>query len=275
MGSNFLLGEDEKGNKTAVEVNQGQQMSVSAPLLEVSLENVTGYKSIVIEGDNDDVDSGTEDIWSEGGDLVYLAAAETMNMASDDANDTSAGTGARTVRIKGIDAAYLEIEEDVILNGVANVLTSNSYLRVFSIEVLTAGSGLENAGIITATSSSAATVQCTVSAGIGISKNSQFTIPAGKKFVIISAEMNATKTAAGLTPNVSIDAMARKVGASPDAPWLTLVRRKIDTEVIDQLLVLQTVGSVIDEKSDLRFRTTTDQDNTQVRIRYYGGLVNK
>jgi len=271
----FVFGEDEKGNKLTVEVNQGQQMSVSAPLLEMSLEHVTGYRSIVIEGNKDSLDTGTEDIWGGVGDLSYLTAAETMNIASTDANDTSAGTGARTVKIKGLDSAHLEIEETVVLNGVANVLTSNSYLRVSSIEVLTAGSGQENAGDITATASTAATVQCFMATSIGISKNSQFTVPANKKFVIISAEMNATKTIAGLTPNVSIDAMARKLGVSADAPWLTLVRRKIDTEVIDQLLVLQTVGSVIDEKSDLRFRATTDQNNTEVRVRYYGVLVNK
>lgn len=271
----FIVGEDEKGNKIAVEVNQGKQMSISAALLEISLEHVDGYKSIVIEGNNDDIDVGTEDIWSEGGNLVYLTAAETMNIVSDDAADTSAGTGARTVKVTGLDSAYIEIEETVILNGVANVLTSNSYLRVFSIEVLTAGSGEENAGIIKATASTAGTVQCNVPIGESVSKNSQFTVPAGKKIIIISAEINATKTAAGLNPNVVADAMVRKLGSSVDAPWLTIVRRNIDTEVIDQLLILQTVGIIIDEKSDLRFRATTDQSNTKVRIRFYGVLVNK
>lgn len=271
----FILGEDEKGNKLAVEVNQGNQMSISAPLLEISLEHVTGYKSIVIEGNNEDIDTGTEDIWSEGGNLVYLTAAETMNIASDDAADTSADTGARTVEVRGLDGAYLEIEETVILNGVSNVLTSNSYLRVFSIEVLTAGSGEENAGIIKATASTAGTVQCAVPIGESVSKNSQFTVPAGKKIMIFSAEINATRTAQGSTPNVSIDAMVRKLGSSLDAPWITVVRRKLDTEVIDQLIILQTVGVFIDEKNDLRFRATTDQNNTEVRVRYYGVLVNK
>lgn len=273
--ANFIVGEDEKGNKLAVEVNQGNQMSVSAPLLEISLEHVTGYKSIVIEGDNDDIDIGTEDIWSEGGDLSYLTAAETMNIVSSDTNDTSAGTGARTVEIQGLDDAYLEIKEIVILNGTTNVLTSNSYLRVLSIEVLTAGSGEENAGIITSTASTAGTAQCAIPIGVSVSKNSQFTVPAGKKLMVITAEINATKTAAGLNPNVVVDAMVRKLGSSADAPWLTIVRRNIDTEVIDQLLILQTVGIIIDEKSDLRFRATTDQNNTKVRIRYYGVLVNK
>ena len=51
--------------------------------------------------------------------------------------------------------------------------------------------------------------------------------------------------------------------------------RKLDTSVVDQLIVLQPVGQIIDEKSDLRFTATSDQDNTQVRVRYYGILVDK
>lgn len=271
----FIVGNAIDGEKRAAGVNQGNQLSMAAALLEISLENVSGYEPIVIEGNNEDIDTGTEDIWIEGGNLIYLTAAETMNIVSTAAADTSAGTGARTVEIKGLDGAYLEIEEIIILNGTSNVLTSNSYLRILSVEVLTAGSGEENAGIITSTASTTTTVQCSIPTGISVSKNSQFTVPIGKKLVVISAEINATRTAAGTTPTVIVDAMVRKIGASIDAPWITVVRRNIDTEVIDQLLILQTVSIIIDEKSDLRFRATTDQNNTEVRVRYYGVLVKK
>ena len=269
----FVVGEDEKGNKIAVEVNQGAQLSVSAPLFEMSLGNVTGYQPVIVEGNNDNVPStGTHDIWESGTDLIYLTAAETMNIVSTDANDTSAGTGARTIRIKGLDNDFNEISETISLSGLSNVLTVNLYIRVFSLEQKTGDGGNINVGDITATSSSAATLQCIMLAGVGLSKNSHFTIPSGKKFILLSAELNATRTVAGMAPNMIVNALRREFGS--DAPFITAVRRKMDTSVIDQLLIIQPVGQVINEKNDLKFAVTSDQDNTQVRIRYYGILVN-
>ena len=211
------------------------------------------------------------DIWSAGGELQYLSAAETMNITSTSADDTLAGTGARTVDITGLDGSHNEINETVELNGVANVLTSLSYLRVFSLETITAGSGLENAGDITAISSGASTTQCFMSVGTSISKNSQFTIPAGKRFVIIGAEMNATKLTGGQAPNIVISALFRRGAAN--SPWISAVNRRIDTSVVDQLIITQPVGQLIEEKSDLRFFAETNEDNTEARVRYYGVLI--
>lgn len=266
----FLIGKDEKGNTISVEVNQGSQLSTSAALLEISIGNVTGYTGVTIEGNNMDIDNTTADIWEGTGDLTYLSVAETMNIVSTLGTDIVDGTGARTVMITGLDGSYVEISEPVDMDGTNNVSTSLSYLRVFSLEVITAGSTGSNEGIITATGSS---VQCAMSVNISVSKNSHFTVPLGKNFIILSAELNATKTSGGLNPNISIDAMVRKGIA--DAPFIVAVARKIDTSVMDQLLIIQPVGQSLDEKSDLKFRATTDQSDTQVRIRYYGVLVDK
>ena len=70
-------------------------------------------------------------------------------VASTDTNDTSAGTGARTLNMSGLDDNYNTISEVIILNGQTEVLTaSSSWMRINKIFILTAGSGGNNAGDI-------------------------------------------------------------------------------------------------------------------------------
>ncbi len=120
-----------------------------------------------------------EDVWTQGGALTYLASAETMNIVSTDVDDTASGTGARIVTIHGLDADYNLIQEDVILNGTTNVLTTKSYLRVYKLLAIDAGSSFHNEGIITATSSVSTTVQAEMDALVSTSEGTHFTIPAG------------------------------------------------------------------------------------------------
>jgi hypothetical protein len=131
-------------------------------------------------GVNTSVGTTTEDVWdySGGGQRTLLTSAETMNIVSTDVNDTSAGTGARTITIVGLDENYNRITENVTLNGTSNVLTSKSYLRVGRMLVISAGSGLTNAGEITATASSSGEVQDVVPELGGISSQCALTVPA-------------------------------------------------------------------------------------------------
>ncbi len=79
------------------------------------------------------------------------ASAAQRSVASASANDTSAGTGARTVRITYFDGSMNgPYTETVTLNGTTPVNTTATDIRyVEKIEVLTVGSGGVNAGIIT------------------------------------------------------------------------------------------------------------------------------
>jgi hypothetical protein len=79
------------------------------------------------------------------------AAAAQRSIASASANDTAAGTGARTVRIAYFDnSGNGPLFETVTLNGTTTVNTVATDIRfIESMEVITAGSLLANAGIIT------------------------------------------------------------------------------------------------------------------------------
>ena len=106
------------------------------------------YKQNYKFGTNSSVGNSVETIWQQGGLYSYPPSASTMTVSSSDVNDTSAGTGARTVLISGLDASYNEASETITLNGQTAVTTVNSYIRVNRAIVLTAGSGGANAGNI-------------------------------------------------------------------------------------------------------------------------------
>jgi hypothetical protein len=116
--------------------------------LQVARGQIPYHKHVYKFGQNAVVGDSVETIWSQGGLYSYPPSATTMTVSSSNTNDTSAGTGARTVLISGLDGDYDEISETITLNGQTAVTTTNSFLRVNRAIVLTAGSGGANAGII-------------------------------------------------------------------------------------------------------------------------------
>ena len=138
-------------------------------------------------GHNDDVDAA-EDVWSRGGDWVAPTAARTHQIKSTDVDDTNtAGTGARTLRIWGLDASFLEQTEDLNLNGTTNVPTASTYTRIFRMKALTAGSTGTNEGTITATADTDATVTAEIDIGAGITHMAIWTVPDAQTFYITDA----------------------------------------------------------------------------------------
>jgi len=241
--------------------------------LEVVKGNVSGHSAVLIRGHNPNQSaaSGFVDI-AEFGSITYLAAAETMNIASTSAADAAAGTGARTVLVQGVDNTGAALEEVVAMNGTTNVLTVGSYLRVNSIVALTAGSGGFNAGNITATASAAGTVQDEMDAGEGVSQSSHYTVPLGKTLNLLRIELNAARISGGGTPELEFQLLARPGGDG--AAWQQLFDKTLDTSVVDELDVeLAFPEATPIARTDLRLRSDTDTNNTECRIRLYGILV--
>ena len=65
--------------------------------LQVSRGQVDGHNAFFKFGINGAVGTSVETVWAEGGTYVYPAAATVMKISSSSADDTSAGTGARTI----------------------------------------------------------------------------------------------------------------------------------------------------------------------------------
>ena len=132
---------------------------------------------------------------------VLPTAAFTLAMISDSVNDAGAGTGAQTVQVNYLDSNYLPhvavytlngqnaVTNATSVDGIATGVPITNALRINGMEVITAGTGLANAGNIYAcdsTNTYASGVPVTTTkvydfmlAGENIDDTSAFTIPAG------------------------------------------------------------------------------------------------
>lgn len=75
-------------------------------------------------------------------------AAYALDITSTSTADAAAGTGARTIRIFGLDFVGNPLSADVTLNGQIIVTTTKLFWRIFGAIVLTSGTGRKNAGDI-------------------------------------------------------------------------------------------------------------------------------
>lgn len=124
--------------------------------LRVAKGLVPGHSYVLKFGYNSriDDDDDYEDIWDQGGKYEFQTSAQTLNVRSNDNDDRTGDTGARTLEIQGLDGNFDPVTETINLNGTTNVTTTNTFLRVFRMKVLTAGSSGGNEGDITARYSS-------------------------------------------------------------------------------------------------------------------------
>ena len=118
--------------------------------LQVSRGQIQGHSNVIVFGYNPDVDTSEESVWPDGGTVPHPTVASVLKISSTSANDASAGTGARTVFIGGLDGNYNVVSETVTMNGQTAVNTTNSYLYVNELYVASVGSGGHNEGTINA-----------------------------------------------------------------------------------------------------------------------------
>ena len=124
---------------------------------------------------------------------------------STNANDTSAGTGARTIKITYFDASCNgPFTETVTMNGTTAVNTVSTTIALIErIEVLTVGSGGGNAGTIQVWTATGAAGS--VWGSIAVSDNQTYWahhyVPVNKTCYITKVEGSASVTAGGLTIN--------------------------------------------------------------------------
>jgi hypothetical protein len=117
--------------------------------LQVSRGQITFHEAFCQFGINSDVQQSTETVWTGSTDYSFPASASVLKISSGSNDDAyPSGTGAQTVLIDGLNAAYERVSEVVELNGQTAVNTTNTYLRVNKMTVLTAGTGGTSAGVI-------------------------------------------------------------------------------------------------------------------------------
>lgn len=125
---------------------------------------------------------------------VFPTGAMQMEVVSSDANDTSAGTGVRTIRIWYLKSDYSEATTDVILNGTTPVATSVSDIfRVNNVRVLTTGTGYKAAGNIDVRHLSDTPIYSRINTGNTRARSSIFTVPLNKTYFIDEIKVSCIK----------------------------------------------------------------------------------
>lgn len=166
----------------------------------VNLNEVGGYKTIKQHGYVVDSDVN-DDVWLGDGAYSFLTTHDSVVVKSSSANDTSSGSGCKTVILEGLDSSYNYQSETVTMNGTSDVLAANSYLRMNNAYCSTVGDGGVNAGQIAVFGiTTTSTLQSLIPASAGKAKNAIYTAPADKQSFLASwnSSVSATSTAVGL-----------------------------------------------------------------------------
>lgn len=170
-----------------------------------------GYQPIQKFGRNPDLDTldGEVLIWHSGTTYPYQTSAQTIEALSASADDAAAGTGAQKVKISGLDENWDVIHEEVTLDGVTPVTTTQTFLRVYRAAVTDVGSGNINAGDITIRVSPGGSTLASLPAGEGSTFLSLLPIPRGHEGYLYDYEIT---TDAALNSEITARVRTRKFG---------------------------------------------------------------
>jgi len=248
-------------------------MAVQEPYeLQVSKGQVAGASSLYKFGYNPDINGTEETIWSQGGDVVWPAAAFTAFISSSSTADTIAGTGAQTVTVQGLDENYATQSVTVDMNGQTQVQVGDAsgWIRINRAFVATAGSGGTAAGTvyIAATGVSSGVPTGTIYASITDGNQTQmavYTVPASHTLYLDDLIFTAAISQANNYATVKLN--TRDFGSN-------VFRTKfINVLQSNELVIDFEFPLAIPEKTDIECRAVTSNTNNQIGASFQGVLL--
>ena len=231
---------------------------------DIAKGNIAGHSILDKFGRNADIDSGApEDVWDGGGDWVAPTAARIHNIVSTSALDAVANSGARTVRVYGLDAAWNHQEETVNMAGVAGVLTVNTYTMIYRMKTLTGGTDAGNVGVISAIAQVDGTTTAQISAGQNQTLMAVYMVPAGKTGYITS--MGAALNRAG-SANADVELWAKPFGGVWTIKHITGVDKQ-GTNAFHHIFTLPMRDDFV-EKTLIKIRAGATANNTDISAHF-------
>lgn len=238
-----------------VEVSAGRVARASAVILNVRA--LTRSKAPgVPPGGVDEQDSLND---------LFPTIAESLIFTSDNVNDTVAGSGARTIRVNGLDTDYNPQSETIATNGTTPVTTTLLYRRFRKATVVTAGNEGWNLGNISVIGNTSGFNYGALESFDSVTQSGVYTVPAGQQARILALRLNVARDRAGSTSLVDIVAYARV--NIPNAAWVNVFESRLDSAVAVEVDLQGVIGSIFPEKTDLVLAYLSDGDNVLVRIR--------
>jgi len=239
--------------------------------IDVGLGRWQGHVNWHKWGYNDDVDNAASEwIWSYGGNLTPMTSAETLDIVSSSTADDAGSTGLTNIRLVGVGPGRVYQTEDVELDGTTTVTTSNTWLGINRIAPIGAGTGLVNAGNITIDSTTSATVQAYIPAGLGVTQQAFFFVPAERQFFATWLRINVNKISGGASPRVTVQGWVRDFQLG--VVYLVF-QEVVDTDVENNIAIPTPIPFAIPEQSLLYFTASTNTNNTVVNLRFAGEEV--
>ena len=217
--------------------------------------------------------STPEDIWNGGG--IYTGmpdTAEPLEIFSSSANDTAAGTGARTVLISNLlnDQCVKLPDVTVTLNGTTPVsLGPAAYYRASRVKVLTAGSGGENAGTLTLRhQTTTANIFCVMEAGANQSSVAAYTVPFGYTLYVSWINIQLAR-ANGSNGSANVTVRARQPGG--------VFQAVLNPEVTQGSPFNPTSREYLPfpQKTDIKFHCESVSDNNTILTAIMSGILIK
>lgn len=223
----------------------------------VTLENVSELSSLITYAD--------------------LGAAAKVQISSSSANDASAGTGARTVCLCGLDTNYVSQIEEINLNGQTQVESTKTFLRIFGAQIRKAGSGYVNVGdIYVIKTGTGGTVSggvpgtltsawVKIPAGLGNATSGMFTVPAGKRYQLKSVIASARGQSSDVflfshdTQNTNSNALHLELSHTINTSIAQLSIPKFNDETLVYPIIF-------DEKTDIYLRCLSATANATVAM---------
>ena len=170
----------------------------------LAFNSCKGMSLKTLMGRNAAISTAAETIWTPGATYAQVTTAVAFEAISSSTNDTSAGTGARTISVDLVDGNYAQTTVTVTMNGTTAVAITGTFVACNGARVLTAGSTGSNAGNVDIRTVSGSVVKrriATLAAGSGgIDQDFLYTIPANHVGVVKNIDFGGT----GLTGGVSV-----------------------------------------------------------------------
>ena len=166
------------------------------PVTGLPLPNADSASFVKIMGRCSNLANVLREVWDGPTDRYGPPAApQQMRIVSSSANDASAGTGVRIVRLYYLDANYVAREEYITLNGTTPVLTvATNILRVNKMHASGVGSLGVASGNISLTSTDGVTTYSYLTAGRNFARQAVYTVPEGYKLRIEQWQVSSGST---------------------------------------------------------------------------------
>lgn len=191
-------------------------------------------------------------VWNVAADYIFPSSGMRMAVSSTSTEDSSSGSGIRSLTLYYLDDNFVEKEETVTLNGTNAVQTSESSIyRINDVVANTAGSTKKAVGVISIKGAVDNITYEQLAIGQTKSRTAVYTVPFGKKAYIMTIFMSVGANASGkrntVTTRTNYDRYAlRRTNNGIFLPYS-------ETTLVDQAITLDLqIPSALPTGTDLK-----------------------